>query len=191
MHCVYVPLCSAKCRTMLAAVKGAQLLTAAHGGRTFHPRKEKTRWNLRRLQWHPRHSFRVFSTMRHTLTHGQPEMMCLVRGKSSASLEGFRGSAGVPSWQSLRAGHTWCVIYSWARNKVRQETDKWPCLVNTAVISAVITQQMGTWRNLYPCPCQSWRASGNRSCGGDCVCSHHLCSSEKQLSVWCVSERIL
>lgn len=94
--------------------------------------------------------------------------------------EGLQRSwAGSPWGQATAPGDTQCVISSWAPNEVRQETDKRPCLVNTAVISAVITQQMGTWRNLYPCSHQSWRAGGNRSCGGDCVCSYRFAFSCK------------
>lgn len=59
--------------------------------------------------------------------------------------EGLQGSrAGRPRGQGTVAGDPQCVISSWAPDEVRQETDKWPCLVNTAVVSAVITQHMGT-----------------------------------------------
>lgn len=102
------------------------------------------------------------------------------RGPELAAPGGRRQRPGTPS-----------VISSWALNEVRQDTDKWPCLVNTAVISAVITRQMGTWRNLNPCPHQSWRASGSRSCGGDYVCSYHLRSPAKQLSVCFVTKGTL
>lgn len=104
------------------------------------------------------------------------------------ALEGLKWSlAGSPCGQVTVPGDI-RFSFSWALDEVRQETDKWPCLVNTAVTGAVITQQMGAWRNLYSCPLQSWRASGNRSCGGDCVCSYHLHSPAKKLSVWFVTK---